>query len=260
MLPPSVDWTPCPPEPMAWIGLREPILHLITTPALLLPLLAGLVLHLITTPALLLPLLAGLVLLLSATVGLGWAWRALVSGLAVALLSLLYSPLSTAALSAWLTSQLPAPSPSPTGSALAVLVGRGPEIAAATTTLAANLLNQGRVQQIYVSGDSPATADRLIQLGVPSQRIAGDSCARTTWENATLTSAWIREHITSSSPPSILLITDPWQLPRATRAFQRQQLLVIPVAADPGLLAQQRNRLALRETAATLLYALQGRM
>ena len=246
MLPPSVEWNLCPPEPMAWIPLRE------------------LLLHLFTNPALLLPLLAALVLLLGVATGLGWAWRALLSGVAVALVSLLYSPLATAALSAWLSSQLPRPTspslpPSPPPS-LAVLVGRGVEISDATTALASSLLRQGRVQQIYVSGDSPATAQRLLQLGVPPARIAGDSCARTTWENATLTSAWIRGYSTPSSPPAILLITDPWQLPRASRAFQRQRLPVTPIAVDPGLSPQQRNRLALRETAATLLYGLQGRM
>ncbi|MEA5416266.1 hypothetical protein [Synechococcus sp. BA-132 BA5] len=51
--------------------------------------------------------------------------------------------------------------------------------------------------------------------GVAPSRIAGDSCARTTWENATLTAAWL------------------------------------------GLQVQP---LALRETAATVLYRLQGRM
>jgi uncharacterized SAM-binding protein YcdF (DUF218 family) len=243
MIPPSIEWNHCPPEPLAWIPLRDSLLHLLTTPALMLPLFGGLA-----------------VLLFSAS-GLGWSWRALFSGVAVAIVSLLYSPLATAGLSAWLTSQLPVPPPpAAPDPAVAVLVGRGSEISAATTTLAASLLSLGRVQQIYVSGDTPATADRLIQLGVPPQRIAGDSCARTTWENATLSSAWIREHLSSSSPRSIVLITDPWQLPRATRAFQRQQLQVTPLAADPGLLPQQRNSLALRETAATLLYALQGRM
>lgn len=242
MLPPTVEWTLCPTEPMAWIPLRE------------------LLLQLVTTPALLLPLLAAVALLLCAATGLGGAWRALLSGLAVALVSLLYSPLATAALSAWLSSQLPAPPPPAPGPALAVLVGRGYEITEATTALAARLLRQGRVERIYVSGDTPATAQRLLQLGVAPQRLAGDSCARTTWENATRTSAWIRGHSSPSSPPAILLITDPWQLPRASRAFQRQQLPVTPVAADPGLSPQQRNRLALRETAGTLLYGLQGRM
>ena len=78
------------------------------------------------------------------------------------------------------------------------------------------------------------------------RRIAGDSCARTTWENATLTAVWLGQHHPGASLPAILLITDPWQLPRATRAFVRQGLQV--------------HSLALRESAATLLWWLQGRM
>jgi hypothetical protein len=35
---------------------------------------------------------------------------------------------------------------------------------------------------------------------------------------------------------------------------------VYPLAAEPPLTAPERNRLALREAAATLLYRLQGRM
>jgi len=35
---------------------------------------------------------------------------------------------------------------------------------------------------------------------------------------------------------------------------------VQPLAAEPQLSAPERNRLALRETAATVLYRLQGRM
>ena len=74
--------------------------------------------------------------------------------------------------------------------------------------------------------------------------MSGD--ARTTWENATRTAAWLRQHHPGASLPAVLLITDPWQLPRAARAFARQGLQVHP--------------LALRESAATLLYRLQGRM
>jgi hypothetical protein len=58
----------------------------------------------------------------------------------------------------------------------------------------------------------------------------------------------------------VLLITDPWQLPRASRAFVPQGLQVYPLAAEPPLTAPERNRLALREAAATLLYRPQGRM
>ena len=79
--------------------------------------------------------------------------------------------------------------------------------------------------------------------GVASSRIAGDSCARTTWENASLTASWLGQHHPGAP---VLLITDPWQLPRAAHAFARQGLQVQP--------------LDLRETAATVLYRLQGRM
>ena len=115
-----------------------------------------------------------------------------------------------------------------------MLVGRSPEIAGASTAMAAQMLCQGRIQAIYVSGDAPATAQRLLQLGVPPQRIAGDSCARTTWENASLTSTWVREHHSAASRPAILLITDPWQLPRASRAFLRQQLPSPPSPPSPS--------------------------
>ena len=131
-------------------------------------------------------------------------------------MSIVYSPLTTATLTAWLSSQLPKPPPPAPGPALAVIVGRSPEIAAASTALAARLLHQGRVHEIYVSGDGPGTAQRLLQLGVPPERIAGDNCARTTWENASLTSPWIRAHHSDANRPAILLITDPWQLPRAS--------------------------------------------
>ena len=158
-------------------------------------------------------------------------------------MSIVYSPLTTATLTAWLSSQLPKPPPPAPGPALA-----------------ARPLHQGRVQEIYVSGDGPGTAQRLLQLGVPPERIAGDNCARTTWENASLTSPWIRAHHSDANRPAILLITDPWQLPRASRAFQRQQLPVTPIPADPDLPPHQSNRLALRQSAATVLDGLQGRM
>lgn len=171
--------------------------------------------------------------------------------------SLIYSPAATALLTVWLEHQQPAPSPQPlTGEAVVVLVGRGPAIAKATTKAAAERLRSGKASVVYVSGDQRATAERIQKLGIAPDRIAGDSCARTTWENATLTAAWLRQHHPGAA---VLLITDPWQLPRASRAFQRQGLQVQPISAEPQLAAAQKNRLALRETAATVLYHLQGR-
>ena len=49
-------------------------------------------------------------------------------------------------------------------------------------------LREGEGSAVYVSGDQRATAER----------VAGDSCARTTWENATLTSAWLQQPLLQS--------------------------------------------------------------
>ena len=201
-----MQWTTCPPAPLAWFSLRELLLGLVHSPALLLPLAAAL----------------GL--------ALAWWWqlsRAGTTALALLLplaLSAIYSPPATALLSGWLQSQLPA-APSSAPAAVVVLLGRGPAIAAATTSSAAVQLRRDPSLPTYVSGDARSTAERLVQLGVP-----------------------------------VLLITDPWQLPRASRAFARQGLKVHPLAAEPPLTAPERNRLALREAAASLLYRLQGRM
>lgn len=234
-----MDWRSCPPAPLAWIGVRELLVTVLLTPALLLPLLG------IT----------------------GWAlawWRrcsrrqaAVLTVLLPLAASVLYSPLATAWFTGWLQGQVPPPTASAAGSPVVVLVGRGPAIAAATTSAAAPLLREGQSRAVYVSGDVPATAQLLFRKGVAPDGVAGDSCARTTWENATLTATWLHEHHPGAP---VLLITDPWQLTRATRAFQRQGLQVIPLAADPSLTQAERNRLALREVTATLLYRLQGRI
>ncbi len=233
-----MQWQDCPPSPLPWFELREFLLNLLFTPALLLPLVGAL----------------GLLL--------AWRWQLprlalpAVALLAPIVLSVIYSPLATALLSGWLMAQVPASAQAAEALPVAVLVGRGSAIAAATTNAAADRLRQGQAVAAYVSGDQRATAERLLALGVSPSLVAGDSCARTTWENATLTAAWLRQHHPGAP---VMLITDPWQLPRATEAFRQQDLQVIPFAVAPDLGPTERNRLALRETVATVLYRLQGR-
>ena len=235
----AIAWSHCPPDPLLWLQLREPVFQLLYQPWLVLPLIGWITWRLSS------PLPA-----------LGRSAAVLLPVLCVALL---YSPLGTAGLTAWLQRQLP-PSPDPPPSehspAIVVLLGRGPQVAEATTALAAVVMRRGGAPAVYVSGDAISTAHALERQGVPSARIAGDSCARTTWENATRTAAWLRHHHLGSP---VLLITDPWQLPRATAVFRRQGLVVEPIPADPKFNPIERNRLVLRETAGTLLYKLQGR-
>jgi uncharacterized SAM-binding protein YcdF (DUF218 family) len=122
--------------------------------------------------------------------------------------------------------------------------------------MAAWLQRQGITKHIYVSGDSQLTVSQLQQLGVPQVAISGDSCARTTAENAQRTSIWLKQH----GIGSVILITDPWQLARAARLFHRRGISVIPLAVSHDLSISQANRLALRECLAFALYWLQGRL
>lgn len=252
----SIAWTSCSPDPLLWIQLREPLLEIVHTPWLLLPLLA--------------------LLALAATVPfrLSWKQRALTAAALMLLASGIYTPFTTHALTVWLSAQLPAsttaqmpptaqpsgdsagPSPARSTRWMAVLVGRGPAIGAATTARAAQLVRDHAVEAVYVSGDALGTAELLVRQGVAPYLVSGDSCARTTWENATRTAAWLRLHHPGAS---VALITDQWQLPRAAQAFRQQGLMVRPIAAQPDLSPEERNRVALRETAAHLLYRLQGR-
>lgn len=218
----------------------EPLLQLLYQPWLVLPLLGGLSWWL-SRP---LPTLARLTAVVASMV----------------LVALLYSPIGTVWLTAWLEQQLPPSSdsaPRESVPAVAVLVGRGPQVADATTVVAAGLVQSSEVGAVYMRGDAISTAQALERRGVRPDQIAGDSCARTTWENATRTEVWLRHHHPSAS---VVLITDPLQLPRALAVFRRQGLQVQPLPAEPSVSSGQRNRIALRETAGTLLYALQGRI
>ncbi len=233
-------WSSCPQPPLFWFSVRDTLFHLVVTPGLLLP------------------LLAGLIWIATGSLQITRSLRAFLLGAALLSLVLVYSPHGTRLLSNWLLLQLPKPTTAQPS--VAVLVGRGAEIAQTTTTVAAGLERWGLIHRIYVSGDQRSTAERLVALGVPAAKVAGDDCARTTWENAILTTAWLRQLNPGSPLPAIILITDPWQLPRASLAFRKQGVAVRPLAAPVDhLSAGEQNRLALRETAALLLYRLQGR-
>ena len=86
-----MQWQDCPPSPLAWFELRQPLLTLLFTPGLLLPLVGAFALI------------------------LAWWWQLprlalpAVALLAPLTLSVIYSPLATALLSGWLMAQVPPP-------------------------------------------------------------------------------------------------------------------------------------------------------
>ena len=174
------------------------------------------------------------------------------------LLSSIYSPAATRLFTYFLENQVPKTiNLSTTIMPVIVIVGRGPIVAAATTESAALLFNQHKAQAVYISGDVPQTRELLLQLGVPSGFITLDSSATTTWENASFTSAWLSRHYQGAP---VILITDPWQLARAARAFSYQGLSVIGLSAMPEMSERSRNHFALRETLAYILYWFQARI
>jgi uncharacterized SAM-binding protein YcdF (DUF218 family) len=174
------------------------------------------------------------------------------------LISSFYSPAATSLFTYFLENQVPETTPFDANiSPVIVLVGRGPTVAAATTEAAALLINQHKAQAVYISGDVPQTRELLLQLGVPSGLITLDSSATTTWENASFTSAWLSRHYPGAP---VILITDPWQLARAARAFSYQGLSVLGRAAMPEMSERSRNHFSLRETLAYILYWFQARM
>ena len=174
------------------------------------------------------------------------------------LISSIYTPVATSLFTHFLENQVPETTPFDTNiSPVIVLVGRGPIVAVATTEAAALHFKQHKAQAVYITGDVPQTRELLLQLGVPSGYITLDSSATTTLETASITSAWLSRHYPGAP---VILITDPWQLARAARAFSYQGLSVLGRAVVPEMSERSRNHFALRETLAYILYWFQARI
>lgn len=225
---------------MAWFSIRESLLRVVYTPALFL-----FVIGIFSSVACWqLPFTRRIQLVLSLLITL--------------LFSSIYSPPATSLFTYFLENQLPESTVVNSNILpVIVVVGRGPIVAAATTEAAAHLFNQHKAQAVYISGDIPQTREFLLQLGVPSRFITLDSSATTTWENATFTSAWLSKHYPGAP---VIVVTDPWQLARAARAFSYQGLSVIGLPAMPEMSERSRNHFALRESLAYILYYFQARM
>jgi len=182
----------------------------------------------------------------------------LLSFLIVLLVSLQYQPLTTRYLTNLLSADIPSSviHDGVNSSKVIVLVGRGQQIAKATTKIAIEIFNSQIVESIYISGDNPKTAQRLIDGGVPGELVFGDSCAKNTWENALYAKNWIQENYPQAE---IILVTDVWQLKRANQAFLRFGINTSPVFAVPDLPESARNFLAKREYLALMYYYVSGR-
>lgn len=98
------------------------------------------------------------------------------------------------------------------------------------------LLAEGRAERLVVSGGltahPPAEAlvmrDLALGLGAPAERVVLEDEARNTFENAVYAGRLAREH----GWRRMIVVTDPFHLPRALYVFRRLGLEVVGEATD----------------------------
>lgn len=203
-------------------------------------------------------LLVGGVIALTELIGSG-SWKRRVKSLA-AVLALTYlviiSPAGAALAVRGLTLWLP-PDSGKTADAIVVL-GRGP-LLNPRVDVAAQLWQAGRAPQIFASGraEAPVLLKVLRAKGVPSDRLWGEVCSRTTAENALLTAPLLR----SQDVERIILVTDSPHMLRSSLIFSSLGFDVIPhpTPLPTWLTSAQVSRLALTEYIGLAVYTALGR-
>jgi uncharacterized SAM-binding protein YcdF (DUF218 family) len=193
------------------------------------------------------------VLLLLFLIGLSWIfrsrpWRKRVRVSAIALLIgylVLISPPFVALAMYGIGSQLPAD----TGTKVdaIVILGRGREQSPSRTEVTANLWQDQRAPVVFASGivDAPELVAMLRSKNIPAPAVSGESCSKTTWENAVFTKALLQPR----GVKQILLVTDLPHLWRSLLIFEQVGFQVIPHASPLAaqMTSPQRSMLLLRE-------------
>ncbi len=174
---------------------------------------------------------------------------------ALVLYWLMVSPLGAAALTYPLVTALPPDSGQP-ADAIVVLTRNYRDEGRRYET-AVDLYQQGRSPRIFVTMEynMGQIAELLEQQNIPLSVLAGTRCARTTKDEAESTAAILGPQ----GVQTIILITDPAHLRRATLTFEGYGFSVIPYAETAPIPAARRSLLALREYPALVSYLLLGR-
>lgn len=212
----------------------------------------------LTNPAVVLPILFGLILL-------PWfvrpmPWKRQISGVgAMALLiyALVCSPISIYLGNRLLSSTLP--DDSHQSADAIVVLGRGPELRRDRVKAATDLWRAERAPLIFVSGwgDAQPLAQLLFQQGLPPEAVEGEPCSRTTEENAAFTAALLQPQ----GVHQILLVTD---LPHMLRSLLTFRSFGFEVTPRPTLLPSRFSTrkeafLIVREYMGLLSYGMLGR-
>ncbi len=102
--------------------------------------------------------------------------------------------------------------------------------------------------------EADAAAVALRAQGIAEGRILIEPTARNTWENAERSARLLRE--LGIQQTRVLLVTDPWHLPRARLAFRAQGLRASGVSCPAGARPPAWPRLLLKEAVGCLVYLL----
>lgn len=151
--------------------------------------------------------------------------------------------------------------PVPEASADAIVVlGRGPTYTRHRTDAAVQLWNEGKAPHIFISGilDAPVIIDLATDQGVPPVNISGESCSRSTWENAFYSEMLMPAQVSAQPKPTILLVTDDLHIARATLIFRSFGFEVIPHPVKADFSLWRRN--IFREFFVIGYYAMSGRL
>jgi uncharacterized SAM-binding protein YcdF (DUF218 family) len=140
-----------------------------------------------------------------------------------------------------------------------VVLGRGGELRPQRVEAALNLWRRDRAPLIFASGrgDGKEIVEALEQQGIPQSAVNGESCSRTTEENAQYTASLLKPQ----GVQKILLITDPPHMLRSLLTFRSFGFRVIPhPSAIPPSVDDGRLRfLLVREWIGLFGYGLRGR-
>jgi uncharacterized SAM-binding protein YcdF (DUF218 family) len=140
-----------------------------------------------------------------------------------------------------------------------VILGRGSELRPQRVDAAVELWQRDRAPLIFASGrgDGQEIVQSLGQHGIPQTAVDGESCSRTTEENAQYTALLLKPQ----GVRKILLITDPPHMLRSLLTFRSFGFRVIPHSSTiPPSVDEGRLRfLLVREWIGLFGYGLRGR-
>jgi len=142
-----------------------------------------------------------------------------------------------------------------------VVLGRGADSQTERALAVSRLWTEQSDTEVFVSGmtDAPPILKSLVEMGVPEQRLSGERCSQTTWENGLFSTRLLG----SSERNRVLLVTDEPHLLRAFLVFKGFGFDVVPQAIESEsmpIFSLETSRIVLREYAALVNYAVSGKL